>query len=89
MRKVHTVLTLLPDRAMTAAEIAEMAEVPVPSCRILLWMLMDKLGCVEQGESVKTAAGKAKTWRIATPKEPERMPIDDLLAMFRGRQCRG
>lgn len=87
MRKIHAVLALFPDRAMTAAEIAPMAEVPVESCRILLWMLMDKLGAVEQCHPVKVGATRAKTWRIKIEKEPERLPIDDLLAMFRRKPC--
>lgn len=88
-RKIHAVLSLHPERAMTAAEIAPMAEVPVASCRILLWMLMDKLGVVEQCEPVVVNGVRAKTWRIAQErvKEPERLPIDDLLAMFRRKQC--
>ena len=86
-RKIHAVLALFPDRAMTASEIAPMAEVPVASCRILLWMLMDRFGAVEQSHPVKVGTVRAKTWRIKIEREPERLPIDDLLAMFRRKQC--
>lgn len=72
---------------MTAAEIAVMARVPVESCRIMLWMMMDSMGLVEQCGTLKCGTARPKLWRIAQPKEPERMPIDDLLAMFRRRQC--
>lgn len=86
-RKIHAVLALYPERAMTAAEIAPMAGVKVESCRIILWMLMDHFGTVEQCQTVKDGSTRAKTWRIKIDRAPERLPIDDLLAMFRRKPC--